>query len=441
MNHRTNRVVRSNCRGRATTVLGLAAALLAPGLGAATLSGRLTQCHGEPAPNMVVMAYEVLQVGIQGPRGCIRGIAERVVRVGGSTVSLADGSFGLPYVPAQPEPQDCSFESAGVYVEITTEWGFARSPTRPRSASGETVFEDLELGFGKDCPELGVTFSLEGPSVVTGPPGETVSFDVFVVLGAQDLGSQIVNVESWVSFVTADGASVVGATTNGTAAAPTDADPPGLVSPCRQEWTEVQPESPPPDLATAECPSQPVAQGLMILWRCPTNVYYEALPLGQGTAYRILRVTLEATIPLPGLETSCRVYFRDRCPLPVVILQNIWTSNGELELPRLLDLEVKLLAQTTGTPFRRGDTNDSGTVDISDAVGTFNYLFLGAAAPSCKDAADSNADGILDISDGVNTLAYLFGGTSEIPAPGAKDCGAVLPAEPGIGCELQRSCD
>jgi hypothetical protein len=100
---------------------------------------------------------------------------------------------------------------------------------------------------------------------------------------------------------------------------------------------------------------------------------------------------------------------------------------------------VKLRAQTTGTPFRRGDTNASGTVDISDAVGTFNHLFLGAAAPSCMDAADSNADGILDISDGVNTLGYLFGGTSEIPAPGPRDCGAAT--APAIGCELYGSCD
>jgi hypothetical protein len=107
-------------------------------------------------------------------------------------------------------------------------------------------------------------------------------------------------------------------------------------------------------------------------------------------------------------------------------------------LPELLDLQVELRAATTTSFFRRADTNASGTVDISDAVGTFNYLFLGAAPPSCMDAADSNADGILDISDGVNTLGYLFGGTSEIPAPGPKECAGV---EPAIDCELYESCD
>ena len=73
--------------------------------------------------------------------------------------------------------------------------------------------------------------------------------------------------------------------------------------------------------------------------------------------------------------------------------------------------------------------------------GSPDGLFLGAAAPSCQDAADSNADGIVDISDGVNTLLYLSGGTSEIPAPGPNDCGAALPGEPAIGCELYGSCN
>jgi hypothetical protein len=387
---------------------------------------------------MVVLAYEVLQVGIPGPRGCIRGVAERTVRVGGSTATIEDGSFRLLYVPTEPQPQDCSFASAGVYVEITTEWGFARSPTLPRSAGGDTVFEDLDLGFTDACPELGVSFSLEGPSVVSGQPGETVAFDVFVVLGAQDLGAQVINVDSWLTIVTADGGSVVGATTSGTAAAPTDADPPGLVSPCRQEGTVLLPQSPLPQGATAECPSQPVARSLMLLHRCAPAGGFEPLPLWQGVTHRLLRVTLEAIIPPAGLETSCRVYFRDRCPTPTVLLQNVWSAEGELEYPQLLDLQVKLRAETTANPFRRADTNGSGTVDISDAVGTFNYLFLGAAAPSCKEAADSNADGILDISDGVNTLGYLFGGASEIPVPGPKDCGA---AEPTVGCELYESCD
>lgn len=438
MNNRTHRFIRSDRRWRAATVPGLAVLLLAPSLGAATISGRLTQCCGEPAHSgIVVMAYERLSVGIPGPRGCIRGVAERIVSAGSAT-TLEDGSFSLAYVPSERQPEDCSFE-AGVFVEITTTdrpWGLVRSPTQPRGE--DTVLEDVDLGFGPDCPELGVSFSLEGPTVVTGQPGETVLFDVFVVLGGQCLGDQIIHVEAWETIVSADGGWVVDAATSGTDAVPWDAAPPGLVSPCRSEITNLVPHPPP----EAGCPTQPAAYSFMRLWRCPTPpAVHEPLPLEQGAAYRILRVTLQTVIPPPGLETSCRVYFLNGCPIALNRMWNVWYANSDVQLASLLDLPVTLRSQTTGTPFRRADTNSSGTVDISDAVGTFNYLFLGATAPSCKDAADSNADGILDISDGVNTLGYLFGGTSEIPAPGPNDCGAAFPGEPAIGCELYGNCD
>lgn len=39
--------------------------------------------------------------------------------------------------------------------------------------------------------------------------------------------------------------------------------------------------------------------------------------------------------------------------------------------------------------FLRGDANASGKVDLSDAVFTLNWLFLGGLAPSCPDAAAS----------------------------------------------------
>jgi hypothetical protein len=73
--------------------------------------------------------------------------------------------------------------------------------------------------------------------------------------------------------------------------------------------------------------------------------------------------------------------------------------------------------------FRRGDPNDSGEVDISDAVFTLGCLFLGNACPGCLDAADSNDDGAVDVSDAVYLLQWLFLGGKEPPAPGAGSCG------------------
>ena len=60
--------------------------------------------------------------------------------------------------------------------------------------------------------------------------------------------------------------------------------------------------------------------------------------------------------------------------------------------------------------FIRGDSNGDDRIDISDAIGTLLYLFVGGVAPGCPDAADTNDDGELDISDGVETLQYLFAG-------------------------------
>lgn len=72
----------------------------------------------------------------------------------------------------------------------------------------------------------------------------------------------------------------------------------------------------------------------------------------------------------------------------------------------------------SGTPFLRGDTNNSGNVDLSDAVATFNALFLGipALAP-CRDALDANDSGSVDLSDGIYVLEFLFQGGPRIPVP------------------------
>ena len=69
-------------------------------------------------------------------------------------------------------------------------------------------------------------------------------------------------------------------------------------------------------------------------------------------------------------------------------------------------------------PFRRGDCNDEGKVDLSDAISVLNFLFAGGKASLCANACDMNDDEQLDISDAVFLLGYLFGGGPEPPEPG-----------------------
>ncbi len=72
-----------------------------------------------------------------------------------------------------------------------------------------------------------------------------------------------------------------------------------------------------------------------------------------------------------------------------------------------------------GNPrFRRGDANDDGSLDLTDATYTLGYLFLGKPKSlGCLDAADSNDDGTLDISDAVRSLGFLFLGDPPPPPP------------------------
>jgi hypothetical protein len=70
-----------------------------------------------------------------------------------------------------------------------------------------------------------------------------------------------------------------------------------------------------------------------------------------------------------------------------------------------------------GSPFVRGDSNGDGKVDISDAVHLLGFLFLGASAPACPDAADADDDGTLNITDAIYSFAFLFQGGRGLPPP------------------------
>jgi len=88
--------------------------------------------------------------------------------------------------------------------------------------------------------------------------------------------------------------------------------------------------------------------------------------------------------------------------------------------------------------FRRGDSNNDGGTDISDAITLFSYLFLGATPPPCDDAADANDDEGVDISDGIFVLYFLFQNGPAPEAPGASLCGEDPTADPNgdnLGCD------
>lgn len=99
-----------------------------------------------------------------------------------------------------------------------------------------------------------------------------------------------------------------------------------------------------------------------------------------------------------------------------------WLSCGAPELPG----EVL---------YRRGDANDDGLSDLSDAVAVLEFLFTGAIKLSCKDAADMDGDGVINISDAVYLLAYRFLGGPPPPQP-LEHCGS----ETRLGCVAFEHC-
>jgi hypothetical protein len=73
--------------------------------------------------------------------------------------------------------------------------------------------------------------------------------------------------------------------------------------------------------------------------------------------------------------------------------------------------------------FRRGDADDSGKLDLTDAIATLQFLYMGYAAPACKDAADTDDSGTLDLTDAISSLQFQFMGGTAPASPGPVNCG------------------
>ena len=98
-----------------------------------------------------------------------------------------------------------------------------------------------------------------------------------------------------------------------------------------------------------------------------------------------------------------------------------------------IDSGVVEPVEPTG-PFRRGECNDDGEIDISDGVCILQWLFLGGPEPGCAAATDTNGDGDVDGADPVFLFNFLFAGgatpVSPYPACGLSELGA----DATLGC-------
>ncbi len=103
------------------------------------------------------------------------------------------------------------------------------------------------------------------------------------------------------------------------------------------------------------------------------------------------------------------------------------------------DVYLVKLAGDRPVRFRRGDADDNGEVEVTDAVRVLEFLFAGGEALPCAEAADADDNGTVQLTDAVRILTFLFAGGPALPAPGAENCGPD-PQAPGLGCAEYTSC-
>ena len=85
-----------------------------------------------------------------------------------------------------------------------------------------------------------------------------------------------------------------------------------------------------------------------------------------------------------------------------------------------------------GDLFLRGDVDDNGFVNLTDAVALLLYLFQQGNEPRCLDSTDIDDNGFMNLTDGVSLLNHLFRAGPAPQPPGFLECG-VDPTEDNLG--------
>jgi len=116
------------------------------------------------------------------------------------------------------------------------------------------------------------------------------------------------------------------------------------------------------------------------------------------------------------------------------------TRSGDVldEFTLLKEAERESVESCTKVDFVRGDANDDGSIDISDAIWIASELFDGFGLGGCHAASDASDDGSVDISDAVTVVQRLFEGAPPL-APPYPDCGADETLD-GLSCATYGHC-
>ena len=151
-----------------------------------------------------------------------------------------------------------------------------------------------------------------------------------------------------------------------------------------------------------------------------------------GPPYLLVKLAEEVGLPVNG-----QIVRVSRTPDP-------GSSGDDAALLSIGEVEVCVKGPRPGTIFHRGDADDNGILQLTDAIRILGFLFLGGPAPSCLDAADADDNGTLQLTDAIRVLGYLFLGAAPPASPGPPDqpCGLDAASEdPDLGCAEYSHCN
>lgn len=277
------------------------------------------------------------------------------------------------------------------------------------------------------------------PAEIAGEPGSKMSFEVYVTLTLAEGAPWFVN--SW--SLSAGGENLrflPGTATSGFNCGANEGLDPGQkvrILPYEEIFcsaTVVDPQKVPASGPLAGAPQgEGMVDGLVLDWG-------KIQAIRDPGAYRILKVTVEVTLPEQEGVSTAHLFFVDGKQGMGEPVLNVVAGNGrDASVPVLGECMIPRRAFHGGRQLP-GDANQDAAVDQSDAVWLLEHLFLGtypslpcegktAPAPGPGELAllDFNGNGGIDISDAVALLTWRFLGgeahplgTGCIPIPGCR---------------------
>jgi hypothetical protein len=160
----------------------------------------------------------------------------------------------------------------------------------------------------------------------------------------------------------------------------------------------------------------------------------KAMVIGRDETVELPWGTLEGCLRLNFTPGCCSVWRAEESWCPGLGLVSYTDVTG-------IGHDALFLLEVRAPQFRRGDANQDGVLQLSDAVAILHALFLGGPPPACEDALDVDDSGTLEITDAVALLGHLFLGARPTLPPPFGACGRDPTPDSFRACVYEASCE